>query len=198
VPRMAGSSASVKGFALRGLLRSIKDNGWSIPEVIAAVPAPERAAFDKAIVVSAWYPYAAFVGLVRTLDRLHGEGPDFALARRLGRESAARDLGTTFRIISAMASVDFLLKRGQVFWEKYCDRGHMVLEAPSALSFVARMEAFPEVDPAHCRLIEGWLEGLGEALGAVDMTCREARCVNRGDALCEYLGAWTSQRGLFR
>ena len=195
---MAGPSASVKGFALRGLLRSIKDNGWSIPEVIASVPAAERAAFAKGIVVSAWYPYAAFVALVRTLDGLHGEGPDFALCRRLGRESAARDLGTTFRIISAMASVDFLLKRGQVFWEKYCDRGRMVLEAPSALRFVARMEAFPEVDPAHCRLIEGWLEGLGEALGAVEMTCRQARCVNRGDPFCEYLGQWTSQRGLFR
>jgi hypothetical protein len=194
---MTGPTVSVKGFALRGLLRSIKDNGWAIPAVIAAVPEAQRATFAKAIVVSAWYPYGAFVALTHALERLHGEGPDFALSRRIGRESAARDLGTTFRIISAMASVDFLLKRGQVFWEKYCDRGRMVLAAPHALSFVARMEDFPEVDPAHCRLIEGWLEGLGEALGAVDMACRQTRCVNRGDPVCEYLGEWTSQRGLF-
>ena len=97
-----------------------------------------------------------------------------------------------------MASVDFLLKRGQVFWGQYCDRGRMVLEAPSGLSFLARMEGFPEIDAAHCRLIEGWLEGLGDALGAVDMTCRQTRCVHRGDPDCAYLGEWTSQRGLFR
>jgi hypothetical protein len=195
---MAGPSVSMKGFALRGLLRSIKDNGWSIAEVITALPESDRASFAKPIAVSGWYPYSAFVALVRTLDELHGEGPDFALCRRLGRESAARDLGTTFRIIGALASVDSLLKRGQVFWGKYCDRGSMALDSRSALSFVAHMEGFPEIDAAHCRLIEGWLEGLGDALGGVNMTCRHSRCVNRGDSQCEYLGAWTSQRGLFR
>jgi hypothetical protein len=195
---MAGAAVSVKGFALRGLLRSIKDNGWSIGDVIAALPEAEKPAFAKPVIVSNWYPYSAFVALVRTLEARHGEGPDFALSRKLGLQSAARDLGTTFRIISAMASVDFLLKRGQVFWGQYCDRGRMVLEAPRPLSFLARMEGFPEIDPAHCRLIEGWLEGLGDALGAVGMTCRQARCVHRGDPACEYLGEWTSQRGLFR
>lgn len=196
---MAGAtSVSVKGFALRGLLRSVKDNGWSIPAVIAALPEAEKAAFAKPVIVSAWYPYPAFVALVHAVEKLHGEGRDFALCRRLGRQSAARDLGTTFRIISAIASVDFLLKRGQVFWGQYCDRGRIVLEAPSGLSFVARMEGFGEIDAGHCRLIEGWLEGLGDALGAVEMTCRQTRCVRRGDPLCEFLGEWTSQRGLFR
>lgn len=195
---MAGPTASVKGFALRGLLRSIKDNGWSIPEVIAALPEADRASFAKSIVVSTWYPYSAFVALVRTLDQLHGEGPDFALCRRLGRESAARDLGTTFRIISAVASVNSLLQRGQVFWGQYSNRGRLALESGTGLSFVARMEEFPEIDAGHCRLIEGWLEGLGDALGAINMTCRQTRCVNRGDPTCEYLGEWTSQRGLFR
>jgi hypothetical protein len=194
---MAGASASVKGIALRGLLRSVKDHGWSIPGVIAALPAVEKDAFAKPIISSQWYPYSAFVALVRAIDSLHG-GPDFALCRALGRESAGRDLGATFRIISAMASVDFLLKRGQVFWGQYCDRGRMVLEAPDKLSFLARMEDFPEIDVAHCHLIEGWLEGLGDALGAVDMTCRQTRCASRGDPHCEFRGAWTSQRGLFR
>jgi putative ribosome biogenesis GTPase RsgA len=32
----------------------------------------------------------------------------------------------------------------------------------------------------------------------VEMTCRQTRCVHRGDPLCEYRGEWTSQRGLFR
>ena len=191
-------TASVKGFALRGLLRAVKDNGWSIATVIAALPEEAKASFANPVISSAWYPYRAFAALARTIESVHGSPSNFALCRRLGHASAARDLGATFRIISAMASVEFLLKRGQVFWGQYCDRGRMVLEAPSSLSFLARMEGFPEIDAAHCRLIEGWLEGLGEALGAVEMTCRQVRCVHRGDPDCAYLGAWTSQRGLFR
>ena len=191
-------TASVKGFALRGLLRSVKDGGWSIPEVIAALPAGAKASFDKPVISSAWYPYEAFVALARAIERLHGTPADFALCRRLGRESAARDIGATFRIMSAMASVEFLLKRGQVFWGQYCDRGRMVLESPAPLSFRAWIEDFPGMDAAHCRLVEGWLEGVGAALGAVDMTCRQDRCLQRGDPRCEYLGAWTGQRGLLR
>jgi predicted hydrocarbon binding protein len=195
---MAGGSASVKGIALRGLLRSVKDHGWSIPEVIAALPAAQKEAFAQPIISSGWYPYSAFVALIRAIEARHGSGGEFALSRRLGRESAGRDLGATFRIISAMASVEFLLRRGQVFWAQYCDRGRMILEAPSKLSFVARMEDFPQIDLAHCHLIEGWLEGLGDALGAVDMTCKHTLCATRGDSHCEYLGRWTAQRGLLR
>jgi len=72
--------------------------------------------------VSAWYPYSAFVALVHAVEKRQGRGTDFAL----------------------------------------------------------------------------WLEGLGDALGAVEMTCRQTRCVHRGDPPCEYLGEWTTQRGLFR
>jgi hypothetical protein len=74
----------------------------------------------------------------------------------------------------------------------------MVLESPDKLSFLARIEEFAEIDRAHCVLVEGWLEGLGEALGAVGMRCRQTRCVHRGDSRCEYHGQWTAQRGLLR
>ena len=188
----------MKGFALRGLLRSVKDNGWSIPEVVAALPAEVKPSFDKPVISSAWYPYAAFVALARTIEQRHGNPAAFSLCRQLGRSSAARDIGATFRIMSAMSSVEFLLKRGQVFWGQYCDRGRMVLESPGPRSFRAWIEDFPGMDAAHCRLVEGWLEGVGEALGALGMTCRQSQCVQRGDARCEYVGEWTGQRGLLR
>ena len=35
-----------------------------------------------------------------------------------------------------------------------------------------QLEGFPEIDRAHCLLIEGWLEGLGHALSAVGMASR--------------------------
>jgi hypothetical protein len=185
--------ARVKGFALRGLLKSVKDSGGSIPAVLALLPDADRATFDRPIVSSEWYPYAAFVGLVRAIDRLQGKG-DLLHARELGRAAAARDLGGTFRIISAVASPRFLIERGHMFWSKYCDTGRLALDASRERFFFARLEGFPEIDRAHCLLIEGWLEGLGQALGAVGMASRQVRCVHRGDATCEFEGSWEADR----
>ena len=53
---------------------------------------------------------------------------------------------------------------------------------------------FPEIDAAHCLLIEGWLEGLGKALGAVGMASRQVRCVHRGDPICEFEGKWVADK----
>lgn len=185
--------ARVKGFALRGLLKSVKDSGGSIPAVLAGLPEAERTTFARPIVTSEWYPYAAFAALVRAVDRIQGKG-DLSHARELGRSAAARDLGTTFRIISAVASPKFLIERGHMFWSKYCDTGSLRLDASRDKFFHARLEGFAEIDAAHCLLIEGWLEGLGKALGAVGMATRQVRCVHRGDPICEFEGSWTADR----
>lgn len=185
--------ARIKGFALRGLLKSVKDSGGSIPDVLAAVPDADRMSFSRSIVASEWYPYAAFVALVRAIDGIQGKG-DLLHARELGRAAAVRDLGGTFRIISAVASPKFLIERGHMFWSKYCDTGRLTLEAKRDRFFHARLEGFAEIDRAHCLLIEGWLNGLGQALGAVGMASREVRCVHRGDAACEFEGSWDADR----
>ena len=183
----------VKGFALRGLLKSVKESGGSISDVLASLPDGEQAIFARPIGTSDWYPYPAFVGLVRAIDRIQGKG-DLAHARELGRTAAARDLGTTFRIISAVASLKFLIGLGHVFWSKYCDAGSLRVDTSGERRFHARLEGFAGIDPAHCLLIEGWLEGLGEALGAIGMATRQVRCVHRGDAICEFEGSWTADR----
>lgn len=185
--------ARIKGFALRGLLRSVKDSGGSIPAVLGAVPEADRASFDRPIVASEWYPYAAFVGLVRAIDGIQAKG-DLVHARELGRAAAVHDLGGTFRIISAVTSRKFLLERGHMFWSKYCDAGRLTLEASKDRFFHARLEGFGEIDAAHCLLIEGWLMGLGQALGAVGMASRQVKCVHRGDAACEFEGSWEADR----
>ena len=185
--------ACVKGFALRGLLKSVKAAGGSISAVIAAVPEAERATFARPIVATEWYPYSAFVALVRAIDALQGKG-DLLYARELGLAAAARDLGGTFRIISAIASPRLIIERAHVFWSKYCDTGSLRLAAPDLRCFQGRLEGFPDVDAAHCLLIEGWLEGLGLALGAEGMSTRHVRCVRRGDAACEFEGSWKADR----
>lgn len=186
----------VKGFALRGLLKSLKEHGWSISDVMTQLPGDSRPFFDKPIVSSSWYPYPAFVSLVRTIDEMHGGGR-LELCRTLGREAAVRDLGTTFRIMSAITSVEFVVKRAHLFWSKYCDTGALVLDRYQDGLFLGRMESFPHLDRSHCLLIEGWLEGIGVSLGALGMRTRQPRCLHQGGPFCEFEGTWTGLKGRF-
>lgn len=90
------------------------------------MPPEARVTFEKPIVTSSWYPYPAFVALGRAVEQVHGKG-DLALVRDFGRRAAARDLGTTFRIISAITSLEFFLKRLQILWSRYTDAGRVEL-----------------------------------------------------------------------
>lgn len=187
----------IKGFAIRGLLKSLKESGGTIPAVLAALPPGARAAFDQPIVASAWYPYETFAALGQAIVQVHGTG-DPAVVRDFGRRAAARDLGTTFRIISAITSLEFFLNRLQILWSKYTDAGRMQLAELEANRFLVRLEDFPHIDLTHCVSTEGWIEGMGTAMGARGMQARQTRCVHRGDPLCEFEGSWRElKRGFF-
>ena len=58
----------VKGFAIRGILKTLKESGWSIPETLTSLPEAERQPFARPIVASSWYPYSSFAALCRTTD----------------------------------------------------------------------------------------------------------------------------------
>jgi predicted hydrocarbon binding protein len=184
----------IKGQAIRGVLKSVKESGWSIPELIQALPEAEREVYARPIVVSTWYPYSAFAALIRAADRVHGSG-NLQLCFDLGRRGGQRDMGTTFRIITAISSVDFVLKQSVLFWGKYCDKGRMILEREAPMSCVGRMEDFPDIDNGHCEMIAGWLEGVGSGLGAIGLRCRQVLCVHRGDPHCGYDCRWAGVRG---
>ena len=80
--------ARIKGFAIRGVLKSVKESGGSIPELVASLPEADRASFDKPIVTSDWYPYSAFVSLVRAVVRARGVwlgGAPLGFTRQGGR-----------------------------------------------------------------------------------------------------------------
>jgi hypothetical protein len=87
--------ARVKGFALRGLLKSVKESGGSIPAVLATLPDAERAIFARPIVTSEWYPYAVFVDLVRAIDRIQGKGDLAYAAARSAASTRATPLASS-------------------------------------------------------------------------------------------------------
>ena len=184
--------AQIKGFAIRGLLKYVKESDMArgISGVLAHLPADSRPSFESPIDASAWYPYAAYAGLLEAVDRAMGGGDD-AHYRRLGLYAARQDVNTLFKIIAAFSSVEKLLQRSVVIWRRYCDGGAFVTPDVSRGRGTGILRDFPEVAPEHCRLLLGWVEGMALAAGAKTVTVKKTRCIHRGDPHCEYQGTWS-------
>jgi predicted hydrocarbon binding protein len=181
--------AQIKGTALRGLLKLAKDGGHpgGIAGALATLPPPLRAHFDHRILASAWYPYEAYAGLLEVLTPARDSE---AHLHQLGRLLASFDAGTTFKIVALFASVEKMLTRSSLFWTQHCDTGSFDTVEMGKGSSVGQLRGFPDVSPHHCRLLNGWIEGMAEAAGANTARSEKTRCVHRGDPCCEYRGSW--------
>ena len=190
---MADRTTQIKGFAIRGLLKYVKESGnpGGIPALMRRLDPTVEEHYQAKILSSKWYPYEAFLGLLHIIDSEIGQG-DRAMMPTLGEFSGRQDAGTIFRFVAALSSIETIVARADTLWQRYCDSGRFeVVElAPGQLSMA--LEGFPHIDPAHCALIAGWIRGLGRAAGAVRPDIEQVRCVHRGDARCEFAGTWES------
>lgn len=182
----------IKGFAIRGLLKYIKesDHPGGIPAVLARLPPDARPSFEEPIDTRRWYPYAAYAGLLQAVELALGAGdPDHH--RKLGLYAAEQDVNTLFKIIAVFSSVEKLLQRSVVIWRRYCDTGAFVTQDVTATSGTGILRDVPDVAPQHCAMLLGWVEGMAKAAGAKSVTVEKVKCVHRGDGHCEYRGRWT-------
>ncbi len=181
--------ARIKGFGLRGALKYAKTQGIDPRDLVAGLPGEIRAAFSQTIHQSEWYPYEAFAALLRELDRrLASPGRD--VMRDMGNAAARQDVSGMFRIVTYISSPESAGARAGIFWERYYDKGKLMADEARPGYLRTRIEGFPEIDPLHCRVLAGWIEGLGMVWGARNIAVRHTECVHRGDAHCVYEATW--------
>lgn len=183
--------AQIKGTAIRGALKYVKESGFpgGIPAIVVELPEAVQSIYDRKILTSEWYPYEAYTELLRLVDRRLGRG-DLSLMPELGLFAAHQDVGTVLKIVSIFTSVQSLLHRGPFFWSRYCDEGEPELVDSSKTSMTMALKEFPEIAPEHCHLLTGWLEGLARSVGAHTAAATKTHCVHRGDPWCQYDGRW--------
>lgn len=182
----------IKGTAVRGLLRHVKESGHrgGIPAILADLPPSTKSVFEQRILSGSWYPYAAYADLLPILEQRLGQGRRDWLTS-LGQWLARQDAGTTFKIVSRFASVETMLQRGGLFWSRHCDTGRYETLEIRKGSAVGALLDFPDIHRLHCGLLAGWIEGMTIAAGARTVEVRKTQCVHRGDPCCEYRGGWT-------
>jgi predicted hydrocarbon binding protein len=179
----------MRGFAIRGLLRFGKQNGFPPAELVPLLSASVRPSFDTQIFHSGLYPYAAFTEPLQLLDRKLGKG-DKNFAKQVGREAAREDVRGIFQFVALLATPERAIKRAPAYWQRYSDTGRMVDQETRKGYFRMAMEEFPDIDLLHCVLIEGWNEGGLLAVGVKSVEVHQSECVHRGDKRCVFEGTW--------
>jgi hypothetical protein len=182
--------AQIRGFAIRGLLRYGKTHGLPPRDLIPLLPAAVRPVFETQISHSELYPYDAFAQVLRTLDRKLGKS-DGSTARLVGRAAAEADVKGIFQIAALLSSPEKAVRRSPGYWQRYCDTGQMVEQEIRSGYFRLALDGFPDIDPLHCLLIEGWNEAGLAAIGRTkNVEVHQLECVHKGGTRCVFEGTW--------
>lgn len=187
------STAEVSGKAFLGLIRSLKSERGddAVFSAIEGAGDVARDTFAAPIRIMRWYPYPAYAAFLRSLEHQGGRG-DGSSCRRFGEIAGARDLSTIFRVFSLLASPERLIRACDHIWPSYYrGAGRMEAVATAPEQTVLRIYDFPEMEPLHCRLMEGWMIATMRQIGArVNDAGRETRCPSRGGPYHEFTCSW--------
>jgi hypothetical protein len=193
----AKRTPSAKGTAFLGIFKLIKsrpEGAELLDRAISSLSPQYRDLFKRKVFAIKDYPYAAFVELIRTVDRLLGKG-DQAFCREIGRFTAVLDMQSVYNLYKKAATPRDLARDGDIIWKSYySNAGQMKTEDVSPENTLVRIYDFPEMDPAHCRLMEGWMEqAIVESGGVWLEEIRETKCAARGDEYHEFRGRWKAK-----
>ena len=181
----------IKGFAIRGLLRYLKEHRPGVtPQVLARLTPEAREAFDRPIVSSNMYPYRSFAELLREVDREVGIG-DLSQCEDVGDFAARQDINGVFKMMISVFSPKTIVERSGIFWSRYSDTGKMVGLRSESNDTALVLEGFPEIDEAHCYLMKGWIRRWALMTNAKTVTVAHTVCVHRGGKVCQWEGGWT-------
>src|SRR4051794_20369640 len=109
-------------------MRWVEENG-GMQAFLGALQPSTRVLVHPCVLANEWYPFAAFLDLITTIDRLYGQG-DLAMCRPLGRHACDVNLTTLYSIFFKLGSVPFIIRRAAAAWKVNYDKGQLeVLES---------------------------------------------------------------------
>lgn len=185
-------SAEVSGRAFLGIIKHVKETygATSLSELLPSLPPTTQKVFGGRILHATWYPYEAYVGLLKGLAQKYGKG-SAEYCRELGAASGTRDINTVFRIYLAIASTERLIRSCTKVWASYYrNAGNMEAITWSPEETLLRITDFPEMAPEHCRLMEGWMIMTMNVLGTDVIDGRESACMSSGAPAHEFKCRW--------
>ncbi len=88
-------------------------------------------------------------------------------------------------------SLELLAKQAPKLWREYYSLGDLkIIEINKEKKYmIIRIENFYH-HPIHCLTVEGYFVSIVKMVVKAPVTCKETKCINRGDEYHEYLMKW--------
>lgn len=183
--------------AFLGAARHVKHTHGpeALERIVQDAGLPAQKTFAKRIDGLGLHPYEAFAGLLVSLDRHLGHG-DLAYCAQFGDLVARIDLETIFKGYKIRPSPEQIIRACMPIWAMYTDGcGFMEAVDTRPDNTILRIMNFPEMSPAHCRLMEGWMIAAMDVIGAdVLPGAGETQCASRGGPFHEFRCTWRLRR----
>jgi len=191
---MTQAEPVVKGAALLGFYRYIKDRPRGeelLAEVVADMPEQSTRLCGKKVIAVGEYPYSVFVDFLVSIDRVLGSG-DLRGCYELGDYAGTRDVAAFLDMAKKEVTPGDLVWAANVLWRNYhLNSGHMEVENPEPGYTIIKIIDFPQMHPAHCRLMEGYFSGSLKRAGYEWIeSIKETKCPSRGDEHHRFEGKW--------
>jgi hypothetical protein len=186
------SAVQIKGTALSSAERYVREQfgepAWR--RVLATLAPEDRQQIENGVLVSAWYPFALFMRIVRELEAQFGARVP-RLHREMGRAAAEYGLTTFYKVFFKVGSPQFIISRVASVWRTYNSSGELTAPVSEKGHAVVELSGFAEPARELCERLPGFFERTVELSGGRDVKLVHSLCVNRGEPVCRFEAWWS-------
>jgi hypothetical protein len=187
---MMDESVTVKGSPVRSLQKFIEAELTPDQRDAAfrSLPPEYATRFSAPILATETVPVLMLNRFTEEAARAKGE-PVEQFALRAGREAARDAVHGIYRFFATVLTPPALLGKASQMWGTLYNRGEMRVEDQHPNSARIRVRNFPS-EIASCSRATGWIEGLAELTGVLDVKVEHTECFARGGECCEWTVVW--------
>lgn len=181
----------VRGLVLHARREFVESNfgpgAWE--EVLAALPAAERAQFKAGLYTTQWYPFDLGERLDKAIVDVLGEGRE-SVFEEIGIKSAQRNLSSVHQSFLRPGDPQAFMRLSSTIYRSYYDTGHRTYEQTGPCSGVITTYEAETFSVPDCLTVIGWYKEALRMCGAQNITAVEELCRARGDSCCRYRFEW--------
>jgi len=187
------TGSRIKGHILLSRIQYVREVAGEAKfmEVLASLPAEDRAALSGMILPVTWYPLDLNLRLDAAIAAVLSPNDRSRVFLEMGRASAEKNLKGVHRAYVREGDPHFLLASTPLIYAAYYAVGKRTYEKTGEKAAVLRTTGAEIVSATDCLTVIGWHQRAIELCGGKEVKVEEVQCRARGAAACEYRCEWS-------
>lgn len=183
------TEAKIKATPVNGVVQFIENEltDEQLEKLRSQFSPEELRLFTGRVLASQEIPLALVNRYTRAAAEVKGESVE-SFGRRAGRYGAELGMKTVYKFLMLVMSVESILQKAETIFGRVYNTGTFKVDAKDK-SAVCTLTDFPS-EEAGCARLSGWMEKLGEAGGAKNLSTRHVSCMAKGASECRWEVAW--------